>query len=139
MGCAEAGDKETEEEAEPEPESEAEPKPIEKDIDIGVHTSLSGHIVVDQVVHTEFEILAVGDHTNNKLIKGYLSFDISSIGALDDVTIKNVSVTIPVDLIYNNPELASPKINIKVYDYGSSLDYPADQYEGGVTVKTLST
>ena len=30
-------------------------------------------------------------------------------------------------------------INIKVYDYGSSLDYPADQYEGGVTVKTLST
>jgi hypothetical protein len=48
-------------------------------------------------------------------------------------------VTIPVDSIFHDPELASPSINIKVYDYGSSLDYPADQVVGGESVKTLST
>jgi hypothetical protein len=114
------------------------PEPIETTVPIGADTSLSGYIVVDRGAHTGPDVF-VGDTSINKQIKTYLSFDISSISAFDDITIKGVWVTIPIQHIFNHPELSSSVIHIKVYDYGSSLDYPADQAVGGELVKTLST
>ncbi len=115
------------------------PDPIETNIDIGADIVLSGYIIVDLGVYPGPVQAFVGDADNNKLIKSYFTFDISSISVLDDVTIKEVSVTIPIVGGSQFPELASSTINIKVFDYGTSLDYPADQVVGGVTVKTLST
>jgi hypothetical protein len=98
---------------------------------------MSGFIVVDFVANTVQPYIYVGDHTNNKQIKGYLSFDISGISALDDVTIKEVSLSMPVSGIENHPELM-PEVHVRVFDYGASLEL-ADQVSGGDMVKTFPT
>ena len=122
----------------PVPGPEPEPEPIETTVPIGADAAISGYIIVGRNAHSGTNVY-VGDTSSNKQVKTYLSFDISSISAFDDITIKDVWVTIPIQHIFNHPELASSVIHIKVYDYGSSLDYPADQAVGGELVKTLST
>ena len=114
------------------------PDPIVKSVDIGADASLSGHIIVNLGVFIAPTAL-VGDSSNNLPVNAYLSFDISSIGALNDVTIKDVNVTIPVELIKNHPEqVPGFKVIIGVCDYGHSLDYPADQTNpDSVGVKTF--
>lgn len=86
------------------------PDPIETDVDIGIDLSESGFIIVDVDTYLGAPLAYFGDWSNDKPVASLLRFDISSIGALDDVTIKDVSVTIPVVGIVNNPEKIDPKI-----------------------------
>ncbi len=115
------------------------PDPIIKTVDIGADTGLSGDIIVDIGVLPGPDLSFVGDYDNDRSIIPFLSFNIFSISVLDDVTIKDVSVTIPIVGIQGNPEKAGSKINIQVIDYGNSLDYPADLAAGGVVVEILDT
>ena len=115
-----------------------EPGPIEMDVDIIADKYLSGLIIRDRfAINDEIDVI-VGDSTNNKTIKAYLSFNIDDLVDIDGLTIKNVSVSIPIDDIHNHPELAGSELYIKVYDYGDSLEL-ADQGLGGKLVKTMST
>ena len=68
------------------------------DVDINADILLSGFIIVDKNAY-QGSTAGVGDAADDKPRKAYLSFDISSISSLDYVTIKDVSVTIPVTLI----------------------------------------
>ena len=69
-----------------------EPEPITEDVNIQVVKSKSGYIIVDFDVYVDSFSAFVGDFTNDKQIKTYLTFDIEDISDLDDVTIKDASV-----------------------------------------------
>ena len=111
--------------------------PIEANVNINVDTSISGYIIVDHGAYTGGPSIFVGDYTNDKQIKAYLSFNISGISSLADVTIKDASLSMPVDGIVQHPELM-PNVHVKVFDYGSSLEL-ADQGAGGNFVKIFPT
>lgn len=116
---------------------EPEPEP-EQFVDmIGADPGLSGYILVNTSAHPGWTNAFVGDHSSDKPMKAYLSYNISNISALNDVTINDVSVSIPVNLILNHPELAGSEIHIKVFYYGDTLTL-ADQVVGGELVKTLA-
>jgi len=110
---------------------------IEANVDINVDTSISGYIVVDWGAYPGGPSIFVGDYTNDKQMKAYLSFNISGISSLADVTIKDASLSMPVDGIVQHPELM-PNVHVKVFDYGSSLEL-ADQGAGGNFVKIFPT
>ena len=103
--------------------------------DIVADNNISGYIRVDLNAFSgaSYTHIYVGDYTNNKQIKAYLTFDISVINSLDNVTIKEASVSMPVFNIENHPELM-PNVHVKVFDYGPSLEL-ADQGTGGDFVK----
>jgi len=122
---------------EPEPEPTPEPEPEEAVADINVDTAISGYIVVDVDAVVGGLYTYVGDHTNDKQIKAYLSFNINSISSLDDVTVKEVSVSMPVDGIGGHPELM-PNVHVRVFDYGNTLEL-ADQGAGGDFVAIFPT
>ena len=111
--------------------------PIEANVDINVDTSISGHIIVDMAAYTVGDSTFVGDYDNNKQIKAYLSFNINGISSLEDVTVKEASLSMPVDAILGHPELM-PNVHARVFDYGSSLEL-ADQGAGGDFVKIFPT
>ena len=111
--------------------------PIEANVNINVDTSISGYIVVDWGAYPGGPSIFVGDYTNDKQMKAYLSFNISGISSLADVTIKDASLSMPVDGIVQHPELM-PNVHVKVFDYGSSLEL-ADQGAGGNFVKIFPT
>jgi hypothetical protein len=81
--------------------------------------------------------LFIGDDLDDHVYKGYLSFDISSISALEDVTITYAKVEIPGVRHISTPWMAGEKLYIKVYHYGDTLVYPEDFREGGEHVKTF--
>ena len=110
---------------------------IETDVDIAVTTSKSGYIIVEHAAHSDPYFTYVGDYTNDRQVKAFLYFDISGISVLDDVTIKDVSVSMPVESIGSHPELM-PEVHVKVFDYGDSLEL-ADQAAGGEFVKVFPT
>ncbi len=112
-----------------------EPDPIETDVDIGAHILKSGYIIVNHNAFPGQIHTYVGDWTNDKQIKTYLYFNINSISVLDDVTIKDVSLSMPVDHISGHPELM-PEVHVRVYDYGETLEL-ADQAAGGDFVKVF--
>ena len=111
--------------------------PIEANVNINVDTSISGYIIVDMAAYVGTTYTFVGDYTNNKQIKAYLSFNINGISSLENVTIKEASLSMPVDAIIQHPELM-PNVHVKVFDYGSSLEL-ADQGAGGDFVKIFPT
>jgi hypothetical protein len=113
-----------------------EPDPIEKNVDIGFDFGLSGFINVDSGAYQNATPV-VGDNQINKPRIAYISFDISSISSLDDITIKDVSVTITIRSIVGNPELAGSEIFIEVCHYGDDLEL-TDQAVGGELVKTFN-
>jgi len=101
--------------------------PLEVETTISADGSLSGYIIgndlADAVAFATFDYVSVRDHAANKYVKGYLTFDISDLCALRDIiTIKEVEIRIPGVGHINNPWLAGSQINIKEFDYGSSLD-----------------
>ena len=112
----EAGDgAKVEEPADVAPETELEPRPIliEKNIDIGIDINRSGFILIGEGTHFGGPLAYLGDWDNNEKVVSFLSFDISSLSALDDVTIKYpLFVTIPVTKIVNHPEQASSYISV---------------------------
>ena len=114
------------------------PDPIEKNVDISADTSLSGFITVDFGAYPGNDAYVGDNGIVNKPIRAYLSFDIDDLGDIDGITIKDISVSIPIKSVSGQPEqVIGSEIQIKVYDYGNSLDYPADQAATGVLVKTL--
>ncbi len=80
------------------------PDPIEKDVDIGIFINESGFAIEDGALNFGDPLAWLGDWDNNKRVFIYLTFGIGNISALDDVTIKDVSVTIPVVGKVNQPE-----------------------------------
>jgi len=112
------------------------PDPVETDVDIVADPDLSGYIFVGTGAWVNTQ-LYIGDTVFNDQIKAYLSFDIDDLGDIDGINIKEVSVTIPINSILNNPELIpGTKVNVKVYDYGPTFEL-GDQAVGGEHVKTF--
>jgi hypothetical protein len=83
-------------------------------------------------------LVFVGDYTNDKYIKGYLTFNIGDLSDLEYIIIKEAEIRIPEIGHENKPWWDGSEMNIKVFDYGSSL-VPDDFRCGGVTVKVFST
>ena len=113
------------------------PAPIEANVNINVDTSISGYIIVDFAAYPGNYSTFVGDYDTNKQIKAYLSFNINGISSLAIATIKDASLSMPVDAIIQHPELM-PNVHVRVFDYGSSLEL-ADQIAGGDFVKIFPT
>lgn len=113
------------------------PAPVGHSVDIGLENSLSGYIVVELAAYVGVAYTFVGDYTNDRQIKSYLSFNINDISSLDEATITGASLAMPVDAIIGHPELM-PNVHVKVFDYGNSLEL-ADQGTGGTIVKIFPT
>ncbi len=112
--------------------------PIAKDVDISADISLSGYIQMEQDASVGSYAL-VGDNSSNKQMMAYLSFNIDALGDIDGIKIKDVSASIPIDLIIGHPEqVPLAYVVIKVIDYGNSLEL-VDQFEDGNQVVTLET
>jgi hypothetical protein len=117
-----------------------EPEPTEVEVEFSAEVGKCGYIFQDVGAYSGTDIVYVGDTAGDKIIKGYLSFDISSISALEDITITEVEVEIPgVIVAYGSPWLAGNILNIKVFPYGDTLDFPVDYSVGGELVKTFNT
>ena len=112
-----------------------EPAIIAAAADINVNAANSGYIIVDWAAYPNPYSLFVGDYTNDKQMKTYLCFNINTISDLDNVTIKNASISMPVDAIVAHPELM-PEVHVRVFDYGDTLEI-ADQGSGGEFVKVF--
>jgi len=125
-----------------EPEPEPEPEITEREVTISADGSLSGTVVGYEVegalVDTSSDGISIGDTITDKYMKGYLTFNIGDLSDLGDITIKEVEIRIPTVVIAHEPWLAGSQMNIKVFDYGSSLD-PVDFRCGGYTIKVFST
>jgi hypothetical protein len=132
-GC----DGETEPGPEPDPEG-PEPEPVEEVDDIFADVPLSGMIYYDWIANQGDDPVFVGDTPDDLPVKAYLSFNISHISSLDDVTIKEASVSIPIEMIVDHPELGGPEIHILVFYYEEELTLD-DQITGGVRVKEIAT
>jgi hypothetical protein len=115
-----------------------DPDPIEENVDIGAYVNLSGMINVDVWVEQGVDALFVGDSSFNKQVKAFLSFDIHDLGDIDGINIKDVSVSIPIDIIIGYPYLlGGSEVDINVCYYGDSLTSQALNY-AAILVKTIS-
>ena len=123
---------------EPEPEPEPVAEPVEVIDDIFADVPLSGMIRYDWLAEQGDDPVFVGDTPMDLPVKAYLSFDISHISSLDEVTIKDASMSIPIDMIVDHPELGGPEIHILVFYYEESLTLD-DQITGGVRIKAIGT
>ena len=116
--------------------------PLEVEVTISADRGLSGSIygndVVDANVYADPGYIFIGDTDGNKYWKGYLTFNIGDLIDLGDINIKEVEIRIPEVRAYHKPWEAGSQMNIKVFDYGSSLD-PGDFRLGGTTVKVFDT
>lgn len=116
----------------------AEPA-VEETDNITADNSRSGYISGSAATSVGANLVYVGDNGSNDPVKGYLSFDISDISDLDDVIIAEASIEITgIDKI-GEPWDAGDKMDIKVFEYGNNLDYPADFAVGGVLIKSIDT
>ena len=120
----------------PDPDPDPDSDPIEKDLDIGADTTISGFIYGNSSIESGAAYLFIGDDSDIQTIT-FLSFDISSISNLDNATIKDVTTIIPIDIISGDPHQLGP-VNIYVFYYGS-LDYIPIPLIGGELVKTIYT
>jgi hypothetical protein len=117
-----------------------EPEPTEVEVEFPADVSKSGFIVESTFAYLGYDIILIGDTSVDKAMKGYLSFDISSISALEDITIKQVEVKIPGVIVQSgSPWDAGSLLNIKVYYYGETLDVFADFAVAGELVKAFNT
>ena len=106
---------------------------VAREAELIADASLSGSIRQGEAVITDGKYRA-GDTNNNKQLKGYLSFDISG---LRGVSVLDVRLDMPVFSIFNNPGNVSESLNIKVFDYGDSLDL-GDFVVGGTHLITFN-
>jgi hypothetical protein len=114
-----------------------EPEPIQDSVELPLNMGNSGYIIVEQVVYVGQYYNFVGDYSNNRQIKSYLTFDISGISSLEDVNITDASLIMPVDAVVGHPE-TMPNVHVKVHDFGSTLTM-ADQGAGGDFVAVFPT
>jgi hypothetical protein len=90
-------------------------------VSIAADSALSGYIIKDTEVRTG--VVMVGDWTNNKQIKGYLTFDLSDFGGFfSDAVINEVMIRFTHINKSGSPELISDMIDFKAFNYGDSLD-----------------
>jgi len=97
-----------------------------------VNKNLSGYIVKDGPVTTR--VVMVGDTVSNKEAKGYISFDISE---LLDTPVVSAELKISNIIAAVDPTFAD-QLNIKVYNYGDSLD-SSDFAVGGDSLASIPT
>jgi hypothetical protein len=116
----------------------ATPGPAEEDVTIVADSSKSGYIVGNNGAYPG-NLVYVGDGGNDAPVKGYLTFDISDISDLDNVTINDVSIQISGVTFIGEPWNAGPGMDIKVFYFGNNLDYPDDFVVGGALVKQFAT
>ena len=118
-------------------ESEGEDAERREIVSIAADSSLSGYITKDTEIRTG--VVMVGDWTNNKQIKGYLTFYLSDFGAIfRDVVINEVSFRFDNINKSGSPELLSDLIDFKAFNYGNSLD-AGDFAVGGTSFISVST
>jgi hypothetical protein len=130
----------TEEVAEHEGESEPEEASgvTENYIVFNGDVNKSGTLLQDTgVIDFGNDYIRYGDDYQDKIYKGYLSFDISDISTLEDVTIKDAEIIIDLIEPYEEPWEASDYLNVKVFYYGDTLDYPEDFEEGGALISSV--
>jgi hypothetical protein len=115
---------------------------LEVETTIGADESLSGYIEGNEVADADAWPtccdLLVGDSSHNRYLKGYLTFDIRELSDLGVIAIKEVEIRIHGVTSLGKPWEAGSQMNIKVFDYGNSLD-PDDFKLGGNTVKIFNT
>jgi hypothetical protein len=97
----------------------------------------SGYIIVQDTVQLGGIYNAVGDAPNDRQMKAYLTFIISDISSLEDITITKASLIMPVHNIQGNPE-AMPNVHVKVFDFGEELTMD-DQAAGGDFIAIFPT
>lgn len=114
------------------------PGPVEEDVTIAADSSKCGYISGSAGVWPG-NLVYVGDNGSNEPVKGYLTFDISDISDLGNVTINDVSIQIPGVTYIGEPWNAGPGMDIKVFYYGNNIDYPDDFAVAGVLVKQFNT
>jgi hypothetical protein len=113
---------------------------VEADVTLAAEDSRSGYISgTTSGVYTNGTLVYVGDNSSDEPVKGYLSFNISDIGSLDNVTVKEAGIIIAGVGHIGDPWVAGDEMHIKVFYYGDSLDYPDDYAVGGSLVKTFNT
>jgi hypothetical protein len=117
----------------------AEPPVIEETDSITADNSRSGYISGSAATSVGANLIYVGDNGSNDPVKGYLSFDISDISDLDDVIIRGAGIEISGISMIGQPWDAGDKMDIKVFEYGNNLDYPADFAVGGVFITSINT
>lgn len=69
----------------------------------------------------------VGDNESKQIFKGFLSFDISE---LEEFSVLDAQLNLPIDSIKGNPDTISHSLNIKACDYGERFDYNAFEVSG---------
>jgi len=119
-------------------EPEPEPEIITGDMDITASNSGSGYIAQGFGATMGTNEVFIGDTNVDTVTKGYLSFNISDLSDMDDITFTDVDLRIPIDEVGGEPWLGADIINIKVFYYGSNLDVPEDFEIGGELVKTFN-
>jgi len=116
------------------------PEVVEVDVTLAAEDSRSGYISgTTSGVHTSGTLVYVGDNSSDEPVKGYLSFNISDIGSLGNVTVEEAGIIIAGVSHIGTPWAAGDEMHIKAFYYGGSLDYPDDYAVGGSLVKTFST
>ena len=91
---------------------EPEPVPVEKNMEIGVNLSRSGYTITGEGTYLGAPLAYLGDWDNDQLVFCFFFFDISSLSAQDNVTIKKLMYTLPIIKYVNHPEEGSPIIRV---------------------------
>jgi|GEM_PF-6270075 len=102
-----------------------------KSVRIAATPSLSGCILQDTEVKTG--VIMVGDATNNKQIKGFLSFDISAYSNLNGFQIDDGELLITDIIKTGKPTDFAAAMIIEYTHYGSTLDL-ADYYSDRIQI-----
>jgi len=81
-------------------------------MEIGVNLSRSGFTITGEGANLGAPLAYLGDWDYDQLVFCFFFFDISSLSAQDNVTIKKVMYTLPVIKYVNHPEEGSKYIRV---------------------------
>jgi len=94
---------------------------------------LSGMVIEDDQAYTG--TIFIGDDPQNRVLKGYISFDISDLTSVEADSISKVNLRFDSVRSINVPFHISNTVIFKVFYYGNSLDLQ-DYYDNGVVFAT---
>lgn len=96
-------------------------------------SELSGTVIEDDQAFTGN--ILIGDDEQNRVLKGYISFDISDLASIEADSISRVDLRFDSVRSANVPFHISNTVIFKVFYYGNSLDLQ-DYYDNGVVFAT---
>lgn len=94
---------------------------------------LSGTVIEDDQAFTGN--ILIGDDAQNRVVKGYISFDISDLTSIEADSISRVDLRFDSVRSIGSPRHISNTVIFKVFYYGNSLDLQ-DYYDNGVVFAT---